>query len=102
MEIIEEAGSDLHQRAASVSASNTSRRRSVLTKEETKNCFYSLFSCFLRREKEKKSRATVFITSGAMTFIVLAATLVTATFLFSPTIEEIFGEKCWDVKSEAI
>ena len=28
-----------------------------------------------------------------MTFIVLAATLVTATFLFSPTIEKIFGEE---------
>ena len=27
-----------------------------------------------------------------MTFLVLAATLVTATFLFSPTIEQIFGE----------
>ena len=63
------------------------------------NCFYCVVS---RREKEKKSRATVFITSGAMTFIVLAATLVTATFLFSPTIEEIFGEKCLGVKSEAI
>ena len=33
----------------------------------------------------------VLITSGAMTFLVLAATLVTATFLFSPTIEQIFG-----------
>jgi len=34
----------------------------------------------------------VLITSGAMTFLVLAATLVTATFLFSPTIEQIFGK----------
>ena len=51
MEIIEEAGSDLHQRAASVSVSNTSRRRSVLTMEGTENCFYSLFSCFLQARK---------------------------------------------------
>ena len=50
-----------------------------------------LLIVYFRREKEKKSRATVFITSGAMTFIVLAATLVTATFLMSPVIEEIFG-----------
>ena len=45
-----------------------------------------------QRRKEKRSRAGALITSGAMTFIVLAATLVTATFLFSPTIEQIFGE----------
>ena len=45
-----------------------------------------------RREKEKKNQARVIITSGAMTFLVLAAFLVTATFLFSPTIEQIFGK----------
>ena len=53
-----------------------------------------LFYCFnyRRRIKQKKSKATVFITSGAMTFLVLSATLVTATFLFSPKIEQIFGK----------
>ena len=40
----------------------------------------------------RRKRATVFVTSGAMTFILMAATLVTATFLMSPTIEQIFGE----------
>ena len=45
----------------------------------------------LRREKRNRKRATVMITSGAMTFLLMAATLVTASFLMSPTIERIFG-----------
>ena len=32
------------------------------------------------------------VTSGALLFILVAATLVTATFLMSPVIEEMFGE----------
>jgi hypothetical protein len=38
-------------------------------------------------------RAAVMLTSGGMTFLVMAATLVTASFLMSPTIERIFGGK---------
>ena len=45
----------------------------------------------LRMEKRNRKRATVFVTSGAMTFLLMAATLVTASFLMSPTIEKIFG-----------
>ena len=45
----------------------------------------------LRREKRNRKRATVMITSGAMTFLVMAATLVMASFLMSPIIERIFG-----------
>ena len=45
----------------------------------------------LRREKRNCKRATVMVKSGAMTFLVIAATLVTASFLMSPTIEKIFG-----------
>ena len=45
----------------------------------------------LRREKRNRKRATVMITSGAMTFLVMAAILVTASLLMSPTIERIFG-----------
>ena len=45
----------------------------------------------LRREKKNRKRATVMVTSGAMTFLLMAATLVTATFLMSPTIEKIFS-----------
>ena len=45
----------------------------------------------LRREKRNRKRATVTVKSGAMTFLVMAATLVMVTFLMSPTIEKIFG-----------
>ena len=44
-----------------------------------------------KREKRYHKRATVMVNSGAMTFLVIAATLVTASFLMSPTIERIFG-----------
>ena len=37
-------------------------------------------------------RATVMVTSGALTIILLAATLVTATFLMSPVIEKVFSK----------
>ena len=47
----------------------------------------------LRREKKNQKRATVLVTSGAMTFLLMAATLVTASFLMSPTIEKIFGKQ---------
>ena len=46
----------------------------------------------LRKKKRNQKRATVIITSGAMTFIVMTATLVTVTFLMSPVFEEIFGQ----------
>ena len=45
----------------------------------------------LRMEKKNLKRATKIVTSGAMTFLLLAATLVTVSFLLSPTIEKIFG-----------
>ena len=32
------------------------------------------------------------MTSGALTFMILAAALVTASFLMSPVIEDVFGE----------
>ena len=45
----------------------------------------------LARKNMKTRRATVMITTGALTFIVLAATLVTVSLLLSPIIEELFG-----------
>ena len=45
----------------------------------------------LKRKKRSQKRATVIVTSGALTFLVLAATMVTASFLMSPVIEQIFG-----------
>ena len=45
----------------------------------------------LKRENINRKRATVMVKSGAMTFLVIAVTLVTASFLMSPTIERIFG-----------
>ena len=46
----------------------------------------------LKKEKRNQKRATLVVTSGAMTFMVMAATLVMVSFLMSPTIEEIFGQ----------
>ena len=45
----------------------------------------------LKKEKRNHKRATVMVTSGAMTLVLMAATLVKASFLMSPTIETIFG-----------
>ena len=45
----------------------------------------------MRRCEEKSERAGVMVTSGALLFILIAATLVTATFLMSPVIEDAFG-----------
>ena len=42
--------------------------------------------------KYQRRRATVMVTSGALTIILLAATLVTATFLMSPVIEKVFSK----------
>jgi len=42
---------------------------------------------------EKTERANVMVTSGALLFILIAATLVTATFLMSPVIEDAFATK---------
>jgi hypothetical protein len=73
------------KRSASINLSNfsgmtTSRRLEEVEKRRE-----------LRKEKRNRKRATVMVTSGAMTFLVMAATLVTASFLMSPTIERIFG-----------
>ena len=45
-----------------------------------------------RKKKRNQNRAKAIVTSGALTFIVLAATIVTASFLMSPVIEQIFGQ----------
>jgi hypothetical protein len=45
-----------------------------------------------RQESINSSRATAVVTGGALTFVLLAALLVTASFLMSPVIEEIFGK----------
>ena len=39
-----------------------------------------------------RRRSTMVVTSGALTIILLAATLVTGTFLMSPLIEQVFGK----------
>jgi len=41
-------------------------------------------------ERQKRKRATAIVTSGALTFMVLSAALVTASFLMSPVIEDVF------------
>ena len=46
---------------------------------------------FFRSDTDKTERANVMVTSGALLFILVAATLVTATFLMSPVIEDAFG-----------
>ena len=43
-------------------------------------------------ERQKRKTATAIVTSGALTFMILAAALVTASFLMSPVIEDVFGE----------
>ena len=46
----------------------------------------------MKKNMTQRRKATVMVTSGALTFILLAATLVTATFLMSPVIEQIFSK----------
>ena len=46
---------------------------------------------FFRSDPDKTERANVMVTSGALLFILVAATLVTAPFLMSPVIEDAFG-----------
>ena len=47
-----------------------------------------------KREKKKtKKKASIIVTSGALTMTLLAATLVTSSFLMSPIIEQIFGKE---------
>lgn len=41
-------------------------------------------------ERQKRKTATAIVTSGALTFMILAAALVTASFLMSPVIEDVF------------
>ena len=48
----------------------------------------------LRSSKEKK-RSNVIVTSGGLIFMLIAAALVTATFLMSPVIESIFCKYSW-------
>ena len=38
-------------------------------------------------------KINLILTSGALTFVVLAAALVTASFLMSPVIEDVFGRQ---------
>ena len=59
------------------------------------------WSPFSENEERKESRqhktANVVVRGGALTFVFLAAILVTASFLMSPVIEEIFGKTCTQV-----
>ena len=45
-----------------------------------------------RKAERQQKRATVMVNSGALTFILLAAALVTTSLLMSPVIEQIFGK----------
>ena len=85
IDLIDKISSVDIERSASINLSNfsgmtTSRRLEEVEKRRK-----------LRKEKRNRKRATVMVTSGAMTFLVMAATLVMATFLMSPTIEKLFG-----------
>ena len=46
-----------------------------------------------RRRSIRKERAAGVVTGSALTFVIIAAILVTTTFLMSPAIEEMFGEQ---------
>ena len=46
-----------------------------------------------RKAERQQKRATVMVTSGGLTFILLAAALVTTSFLMSPVIEQVFGKR---------
>ena len=46
-----------------------------------------------RKAERQQKRATVMVNSGALTFILLAAALVTTSLLMSPVIEQIFGKR---------
>ena len=43
---------------------------------------------------KEQQTTNVVVTGGALTFVVLAAILVTASFLMSPVIEQVFGKRC--------
>ena len=43
--------------------------------------------------KEEQETTNVVVTGGALTFVILAAILVTASFLMSPVIEQVFGKR---------
>ena len=44
-----------------------------------------------RKKIRQQKTASAVVTGGALTFVVLAAVLVTASLLLSPVIEELFG-----------
>ena len=44
-----------------------------------------------RNEERSQKKAKAIITGGTMALILLAATLVTTTFLMSPVIEQLLG-----------
>ena len=48
-------------------------------------------------ERQKRKTATAIVTSGALTFMILAAALVTASFLMSPVIEDVFGRYYYQI-----
>ena len=70
-----------------------------MPKEISENGVKLTDSCMLKvedlrkKEDRKQARASAMVTSGALTFILLAASLVTTSFLISPVIEDIFGEE---------
>ena len=50
-----------------------------------------IWPCFCQSERHERTTSLV-VTGTTLTFILLAATMVTITFLMSPVIEEMFGE----------
>ena len=83
-QIVDTLEADIGKSSSTASSSNSRMTTSHMLKEAEKKRK-------LKREKRNRKRATVMVKSGAMTFLVIAATLVTASFLMSPTIERIFG-----------
>ena len=60
--------------------------------ELTQSSIYEMEEMSREADRQQK-RATVMVTSGALTFILLAAAMITTSFLISPVIEDIFGKK---------
>ena len=57
-----------------------------------------LLDSITRKTTRNQKRDTMIVTSGALTFILLAASLVTISFLLSPVIEQIFGKGSHSIK----
>ena len=75
---------------------NNQNNNSVRHKSNVDWCFpnpHSPHDLTLHCQSERHERTTSLVVTGTtLTFILLAATMVTITFLMSPVIEEMFGE----------